>query len=87
MNEQLQTYLQNMVIEIDMELSHIICKKVSEIPAHLRSADNAIYFYTEMTKRIFKTTETYVETVANLTPENARKFVTEACYGDYDKEE
>jgi hypothetical protein len=86
-NEQLETYFQNMIIEVDDMFSKCLCDKLQTIPLHLRTNEICVYFYTEMTRRIFMTTVNFIHVFSELTPEKAKVFLTDACHGKFDMEE
>lgn len=84
MNEQLETYFFNIIEEVNIEITRLIQDKIYSIPPHLINEENVIYFYTSLTKKIFNTTQIFLKLAGNLSDEKARKFLTDACHGEFD---
>ena len=87
MNEHEETYLTHLARDIDRQFSEYIFKKIEEIPQNLRDENAAIYFYVEMTVRIFHTTRKYLQMMGEISEQQSIEFLMNSCLQELEEDD
>lgn len=76
-------FMTEMLDKLNERFCDMIQIEIGKLPLHMRTIEHAVYFYSSLTTGVYDTTEKFLQIAAQLSKEDARKFLTSACHGEF----